>query len=285
MFLTSQNIPELQRLIQDPQHGGITKIKGANASLSVVLFLAVTHRTLSQAGNKHGANDIACLRLPGLSRAIKCLSESSPTPSASPFGAPALDLYRIASKADLLSQSWQLFRDRFRRSGEGGRNSKMYTSVSSIIGEMGDNVVWHAFESEHKPCPALAAFHVSNGMASFCVTDSGQGFLKSLRRAKKWHKLQSESEALDAVVTKRATSREDETEGGGFKLLFSNMLDYNGIVVLRSGNSNIRMGNNSNLGDGRTSRALHSTHIPGSSVTAVFAQAGHPAEIPVEKNS
>jgi hypothetical protein len=282
MFLESKDIPDLQRLVQEPRNGGIAKIKDADVSLSVVLYLAVTHRTLWLAGKTSAASSIARLGLPGVSRAINCLLATKPTPSRSPLGAPPFDLYRIGSKQDLRCDQWLLFCDRFRRSAERGRNGKMYVGVAAVLGEMGDNVVWHAFEAPDKPCPAIAGFHVANGSASFCVADAGQGFLRSLQRSTRWAGLKNDHDALNAVVAKRATSRANESEGGGFKQLFNSLLDFNGLVVLRTGTSSFHM---SNQRAERELRADNSTHVPGSAVTTVISTAGQPKELALEKNT
>jgi hypothetical protein len=52
------------------------------------------------------AQSILDLNLPGVAPATHCLQSASTQKSADPFGAPAFDLYRIASKADLLSHEW-----------------------------------------------------------------------------------------------------------------------------------------------------------------------------------
>jgi hypothetical protein len=158
----------------------------------------------------------------------------------------------------------------------------MYTGVAAVLGEMGDNVVWHAFEAQDRPCPAVAGFHVANGTASFCVADAGQGFLKSLQRSTKWADLLSDHDALDAVVTKRATSRPNENEGGGFKQLFNSLLDFNGLLILRSGASAFHL---VNKGADRELHAENCAHVPGSAVTTVICGSGQPKELPLEKSS
>lgn len=282
MLLESKDIPDLQLLIQERQNGGVAQIKGADVSLSVALFLAITHRALWLAGKTTAASSIARLGLPGVSRAINCLLAAAPTPSRNPLGTPPFDLYRIGSKQDLLCDDWLLFCDRFRRSADGGRNGKMYLGVAAVLGEMADNVIWHAFESQDKPCPAIAGFHVANGTASFCVADAGQGFLRSLQRSAKWAGLKNDYEALDAVVTKRATSRPNEDAGGGFKQLFNSLLDFNGLVLLRSGTSAVHM---TNRGAQREMHADNCTLVPGSAVAAVISKTGRSKEPPLEKNT
>lgn len=282
MFLESSHIPEIQRLINESHNGGIAKIMGADVSLSVALFLALTHRSMWLGGKTDEAASIARLGLPGVSRAINCLSNTKPAQSKQPFGAPAFDLYRVGSKQDLLSEQWMLFCDRFRRSADGGRNGKMYLGVAAVLGEMGDNVVCHALKTENEPCPAIAGFHVVDGSASFCVADTGQGFLRSLQRSTRWAGLTTDNDALDAVVTKHATSRPNEKEGGGFKQLFNSLLDFNGLVVLRSGTSAFHM---ANKGTERELHAVHCTHISGSAITTVISQRGQPVELPLKKGT
>lgn len=279
MFLDSKDIPDLYRLIHEPERGGIAKLKNFDISLSVALFLAVTHRTLCLSGKKSAASSIERLGLPGVSHAIKCISGSTPAARQNGFGAPQFELYRIGSKQDVGCEPWLLFCDRFRRSADGGKNGKMYRGVGAVLGEMGDNVVWHAFEAEGKPCPAIAGFHVRNGSASFCVADSGQGFLKSLQRSPRWAGLRTDHDALDAVVTQHATSRPNEAVGGGFNCLFNNLLDFNGLVVLRTGMTAFHM---VNKGDKRELNPVHSTHIPGSYISAVFSQREQPSEQPLK---
>lgn len=279
MLLSSKDIPDLQLLINDPNNGGIAKIKGADISLSVALFLAVTHRALWSARQTEAASSIARLGLPGVSLAINLLGRTTPQHFKEPFGAPPFDLYRIGSKDDLLSEEWMLFCDRYRRSADAGRKGKMYVGVAAVLGEMGDNVVAHAFEAEDRPCPAIAAFHVTNDTATFCVADYGQGFLRSLHRSKQWAGLKNDHDALDAVVSKRATSRPGETEGGGFKQLFNSLLDFNGLVVLRSGATAFHM---SNQGMERERKEVHRTYVPGSAITTVISKRGVPAEQPLK---
>ena len=250
----------------------------AEVSLSVVLHLAVTHRALMESGELESAQAILGLSLPHLKHSIARVGPGSQI-SPDPFGAPMFDVYRIGSKEDLRSDEWVLFYDRFRRSAENGIKGRMYRAISGVLGEMGDNVVWHAFEAENMPCPALAGFYVAGDAASFCVADCGQGFLQSLKRSSSWARLRSDSEALDAVVNKRATSRQGETEGGGFKQLFNSLLDFNGLAILRSGSCTFRL---ENCGDVRRLTVREGMAVSGSAVTVVVSRRGNPAELPLK---
>ena len=279
MLLGAKNIPEIQRLFDSDAGGIYGKIGNAEITLSVLLYLALTHRSAKNAGNLKLAREIEKLQSPGLQSGIQCLERRENQISPEPFGSPTFDLYRINSKSDLLSHEWSLFYDRFRRSAANGRRSDMYRAVGGVLGEMGDNVVWHAFESANKPCLALAGFYVCDGVASFCVADSGQGYLKSLRRNPAWSSLQSDNDALDAVVNKHATSRIGENEGGGFKDLFGSLLDFNGCVFLRSGGSFYQL---ENSGETRRLTSRASTHVAGSSITVIVSPQSDPIEIPLK---
>ena len=278
MFLEAKRIPEVRRLLDGPPRE-IEKIRGAEISLTIALFMALSHRSAQDRANTKLARSIAELDFPGVGEAIQRLEPSSTQLSREPFGSPCFDLYRIGSKHDLLSPEWSLFCDRFRRSAANGRKGSMYRAVGGVLGEMGDNVVSHAFESEDKPCAAIAGFHVAGETACFCVADCGQGFLRSLRRSPAWSVLPTDNQALEAVVNKHATSRTGETEGGGFKQLFNSLLDFNGLVVLRSGSCTFRLENNRDV---RHLTTLNSLHTPGSVVTVAIARAGRPLEQPLD---
>jgi hypothetical protein len=279
MFLRANNIPEIYRLLAE-RPDELDNLSGAEVSLTVTLFLAIAHRHAEKRGAKDLARKIGELNLPGVAAAREKLEPTHAQRSPDSFGSPSFDLYRITSKDDLLSPQWPLFYDRFRRSAASGRKGRTYRAVGGVLGEMGDNVVSHAFEHEDKPCLALAGFHVADGTACFCVADLGQGFLQSLRRASAWTSLQTDQQALDAVVTKNATSRQGETQGGGFKQLFSSLLDFNGLVLLRSGSCGFQLENDREV---RRLTALNSLHVPGSVVTVAISDRAKPCELPVKK--
>jgi len=278
MFLEAKKIPEIQRLLDGPPEE-IEKIRGAEISLTIALFMALAHRSAQDQANTKLAHRIAELDLPGVGEAIHRLEPSGTQLSREPFGSPSFDLYRIGSKQDLLSPEWSLFYDRFRRSASNGRKGITYRAVGGVLGEMGDNVVSHAFESEDKPCAAIAGFHLTGDTACFCVADSGQGFLRSLRRSPAWSALHTDQQALEAVVNKHATSRPGECEGGGFKQLINSLLDFNGLVVLRSGSCTLRL---ENCREVRHVTTLNALHVPGSIVTVAIARRGKPSEQPLD---
>ena len=105
MFLRSTTIPDIYRLITETP-SDLRKLRGAELSLTAALFLALAHRHAQDTGATNLAQSILGLNLPGVAPATHCLQSASTQKSADPFGAPAFDLYRIASKADLLSHEW-----------------------------------------------------------------------------------------------------------------------------------------------------------------------------------
>ena len=278
MLLDGSKIPELYRLLQTDGKTVWERIRAAEVSLTAALFLAITHQQELHAERQETAGAIAKLELFGVSSAIRCLANPRKEPSADPFGAPRFELYRIGSRDDLVSEEWPLFYDRFRRSATKGRRSHMFRAVGGVLGEMGDNVVAHAYGSSCTPCMAIAGFHVTETAACFCVADSGQGFLRSLQKNARWSGLSSDREALEAVINKHATSREGEEDGGGFKQLFNLLLDFNGLVIIRSGGCMCHLVND---GPVRRSTMRSSASIAGSSVTVIISQTEEPKELPL----
>ena len=256
------------------------KIRGSEVSLTACLFLALADREASNAHAGTVASAISSLDLPGLKSAIRCLASTGEQVSPSPFGTPPFDLYRVNSKADLLFDEWVLFYDRFYRSAAQGRISPALKGVSGVLAEMADNITWHASPVEGQACLGVAGFHVSGDVAAFCVADYGQGFLSSLKREHRWEGLRSEDEALHAVVHRQATSRPGEETGGGFKRLFRSLLDFNGLVILRSGNCTYRLENTVAAGPLIT-RHIGSP-VVGSSVTVIVSRQGKPIEQPMK---
>ena len=278
MFLDAAAIPDLMRLVTAESTQTLKKIDGVEISLTACLFLALACHNADAALQKSSNHGVVLPQVAGLKSAIRCLNRREPQISSKPFGAPSFDLYRISSRADLLSEEWILFYDRFYRSTAGGRNSRVLKGISGVLAEMGDNVLWHSTSSKEQECLGIAGFHVAADAAAFCVADHGQGFLNSLRRNPRWSHLRTEDEALGAIVYQKATSRSDEETGGGFTHLFENLLDFNGLVVLRSGNCTYRLENNKGL-QPRLTKHIAGT-VPGSSITVVIGRGGH---IPTEK--
>ncbi len=73
MFLGYKNVPDIHRLLTGAPDG-IEKIRGAEISLTVALFLALAHLLAQQTGAKDLAQRIASLNLTGVAAAMQCLT-------------------------------------------------------------------------------------------------------------------------------------------------------------------------------------------------------------------
>jgi hypothetical protein len=203
--------------------------------------------------------------------------------SSAPFAHQTFEAFPIRSFEDLQSNEWVLFRARFAQSATGGKKGNVYHGVSSVLAEMADNVVCHAGVSSDGPCRGLAAYHITSRSASFSVVDNGRAFLASLRTNPRWNTLGSEQEALQAVLLQRATSRVEETTGGGFTVLYNKLISFNGMVMLRSGDCCATIQNTSAPTNTLILRLAR--HSRGAQVTVIISKKGDPAEEMLEESS
>lgn len=278
MLLDSTHIPDLHKVLTQGKKEAISKIKRGEITLATSLSLGILHHRLMAKGLRAEAEEIARLGFPSVTSAINTLNHSGHQRSPEPFGAPSFELYRISGSDDLKTEDWPLFYGRFRRAALKGRKGEMYHSVSGAFAEMGDNLVSHAYNGQGGPFLGLAGFHVTDQSASFCVTDAGQGFLKSLSQDPRWQELSTESDALNAVVRRHATSRAGEVEGGGFKDLFNMLLAFNGLVFLRSQDCAFQI---TNRGPKQDLFIRPSQGTEGSSITVVISENSVPKEHPL----
>ena len=242
-----------------------------SASLSALLYLALLGASERSGSAPRNAEFIDSLGIKNLQIATSILTAKGAQRPTDPYGTYPVEVFRIGCEADLLSEDWLLFCDRFRRGAARGKQSAAVLSLVSVFREMADNVVCHAFESPGKPCRGLAGYHVSDQCITFSVIDDGIGFLKRLQGCRTWAHLKSDQQALDAVVSKQATSRPGESSGGGFKQLFNGLLNLNGLVVLRTGTATFTLRNHKAHWQ-RTEAISHP--IFGSQVTLVIGRNG-----------
>lgn len=120
-----------------------------------------------------------------------------------------------------------------------GFSTQIALAITKTFSEMCDNVFQHSGNSETSPASGLAAYHVQDGWSTYSVADTGRGALASLVTNPKWSELQDEIGALQAVATKKASRRHDWVEGGGFRQVFKALVDFNGLLRLRSGNASL----------------------------------------------
>lgn len=275
MLIASNTIPDIQKALDLGKNVPAGKRGKCTASLSALLYLALTSHASRTNNDAKSASFLEALGVQKLPALVDLLAANGVQRADNPFGTYPFEAFRIGSKQDLLSEDWTHFCDRFRRAASRGKQSSAVLAVASVFREMADNVTWHAYESPDRPCRALAGYHVSDSGMCFSVADDGQGFLKSLQRNPIWSSLSSDSQALDAVVSKQATSRAEEATGGGFKQLFNGLLNLNGMVILRSGRTTFTLRNHA-AGWQRVEADSHP--IIGSQVTLAIGRNGEAVE-------
>jgi hypothetical protein len=69
------------------------------------------------------------------------------------------------------------------------------------------------------------------------VIDSGRGALASLRSNAAWQNLSNETDALDAILTRGASRRAENSFGDGYRELFRAIIDHEFQILLWSGDA------------------------------------------------
>lgn len=278
MFLTTATIPDLERAISLKRTLPAPGSGAHSASLGAVLFLALKGHLSKKQANQAGTALVESVGHPQLGAIAGVMENGRACLAGDNFQTTPFDVFNIRTRDDLKSDPWIFFCDRFRRTASRGKQSRAILAVTGVLREMSDNVI-HGYEDGAGPFAALVGYHVTPDGLAFSVVDDGCGFLGSLRRRTMWKGLRTENEALDAVVSKQATSRTDQTSGGGFKQLFNGLLDLNGLVVLRSGSSAFVLQNEHSCWK---RREVETHPIPGAQVTYQLRKTGPPIEVPLD---
>jgi hypothetical protein len=278
LLLISKTIPDIQKAIELGRAVPAAQKGNCTASLPALLYLALSAHAARQSQDAKATAFLTSLGVVGLPPLVDLLGRTAPQRAENQFGTYAFEAFRIGSRQDLLTDDWMYFCDRFRRAASRRKKSPAALALVSVFREMADNVVSHAYENPTSPCRALAGYHVTRTGTCFSVVDDGQGFLRSLRRNPDWTGLKSDNQALDAVVSKQATSRVGEPNGGGFKQLFNGLLNLHGLVRLRSRSAMFTLRNAGHVWQ----REEADTHlIPGSQVTFLMDTSGNSDEAEV----
>lgn len=166
-----------------------------------------------------------------LARAIACVGGARQSDIAR-HAAPRTQIEPVSADPDEIP----FLSERFKRSlvEHGGYAKPLATAVSGALGEMTDNVLRHSTEREGTPAPAVVGYAVSGSEFEFVVADAGRGALASLRTIAVWTELVDAKMALDAIVTRGATRRSGHSVGGGFRDLFTALVDLAGELRVRS---------------------------------------------------
>lgn len=278
MFLTTATIPDIERAIALKRTLPSSNSGGHPASLGAVLFVALKAYLAKKECDQAGIALVNSVGHPRMASIVGVMENGRSCLASDDFQTTPFDIFNIRTRDDLKSTQWIFFCDRFRRTASRGKQSRAVLAVTSVLREMADNVI-HGYQDGTEPCAALVGYHVTPEGLAFSVVDDGCGFLASLRRRTMWHDLRSENEALDAVVSKQATSRANQTGGGGFKQLFNGLLDLNGLVVLRSGASAFVLQNEHACWK---RREVETHPVPGAQVTYHLRKTGTPIEVPLD---
>jgi len=250
-------------------------------SLPAALDLTFLKRQLRR-DETRGAQLSRFLERLGLLEIQKAVESGVPFRSEAPFAHCSLEAFAIRRLADVQSDEWVLFRARFAESAAAGKKGSVFAGISGVLAEMGDNVAWHAPKIRDSGCFGIAAYHVNERTACFSVADDGRGFLASLKSNPKWQKLQTERGALEAVLFEHATSRADENEGAGFKVLYNKLLSVNGSVLIRSGSCTARI---ASTFEAHKVVFREGEATPGAQITVIVAKKGEPIELPLKETS
>lgn len=161
---------------------------------------------------------------------------------------------RCVSRLDADEKSWWEFLSRFSTACEDAGIHRRYSkALAHAFHEMADNVYQHAVLNGAPLPPAVAAWHVTGGIASFVVLDLGRGVRASLHDNPQWAELDDDAISLRKVVCEQATRKGFNQNGDGYRTVVKNFVDRNGCLSLRSGvgelhasgdmsNSHLRLG-------------------------------------------
>jgi hypothetical protein len=235
MIVKSTEIPHFCALASNGSTERLRSIGITGYSLDAIVGLATQSRFLSEQGNSACLEFLSATEGMALDSALSCLNRSTGRKSKASSAPKRFEFYRLGTPADLLSDQFDLFCDRFRRGLQARWARSGYTPLIQGLAEIADNVFEHSGNVGQRGCAALAGYHLDSERAVFSVADAGQGLLGSLKQSERWRDLASDRDAIKAVVENGATSRPKEDTGGGFKQLFGSLVDFNALVVVRSG--------------------------------------------------
>ncbi len=274
MYLSSATIPDLERAFNQRRKLPVPKTDGHTVSLAALLFLSLKGHLAKTRGDHDAVALVDSVGHPKTAAIMGLMENGQSALAEDHFKTTPFDVFNIRTRDDLKSNHWIFFCDRFRRTASRGKKSQAVLAVTGVLREMADNVV-HGYADGTAPCAALVGYQITATGLAFSVVDDGRGFLASLQRRALWKHLGSDNAALDAVVSKQATSREGQATGGGFKQLFNGLLDLNGLVILRSGSSAFLLHNEHACWK---RREAESHRVPGAQVTYHLTKAGVPTE-------
>lgn len=108
--------------------------------------------------------------------------------------------------------------------------------LASVAHELVENVFQHSDGDDRKCFRGIMGYHSCQNYFSLSVCDLGIGALRSLKLSSEWQHLQSDREALEAIIDKGASRKSGLGPGEGLKNVFQNLVDRRTSIRIRSGN-------------------------------------------------
>lgn len=275
MKLGLKQVPQAISVLGQPSSPLYDKVLSASFSMPAAIALLV-HREATRHTDA-GAEGLLDGVSHGLLTEVEgCLSKAAPPGTkGSIFKKRPREFYLIKGRQDLLSTKFDFFCERFRRGIANGRRDGGYKDLREAFFEMSDNVVSHAGVDATNGHLGIVGYETTPAGGCFTVCDTGCGFVESLALNEKWRSISTHADAIDAVVKRQATSRVGESSGGGFKGLFSALVQLNSLTLLRSGDCLAAISTTS-----RGPEIVFHPHssLAGSQVSVFFSRAGVPVE-------
>ena len=232
-FLDDDTVNAARRLVSEQRATELEGFAVEDSTLGAAAELACAMVIWQQTGEVAGLRvaERWAASAPRVARALACVQGAAQA-EAERHAAPQSEMESIGSDPDEIA----FLSERFKRSlvAHGGYSTPLATALSGALGEMVDNVLRHSTEREGTPGAAVVGYSVIGSEFEFVVADLGRGVLTSLRSISAWEHLASAQASLDAIVTRGATRRSGQTQGGGFRDLFTALVDLAGELRLRS---------------------------------------------------
>ena len=240
MNVDAETVLAAQRLILREDFTRLSSVVTDGISVGAALELACCHWMYRTDGNGPAAALVRAWsdRHAVLRDAIVALDHRGVRPVGDDvvFGAPRFEVCPVPLADQWQDDQWVMFQDRFRRTlVANGFPPRLATAMSRAMAEMSDNVTQHSGPDRSQQANGVVAFHGAERRMAFAVADVGRGVLNSLRTNPRWASLQSSGDALVVAVNDGATSRVEEAQGEGFRIVLNALADLNGHLRFRSG--------------------------------------------------
>lgn len=168
-----------------------------------------------------------------------------------------------------------LFQERFALAAKGCGFKTLGRVLSAVMQELVDNVAQHSEILSNSDGNGIVGFHTETGYLSFSVIDSGCGILESLHSSPAWACLNTDEDALRAVVFQNASRKGGLGKGEGFKELFRCLIDRNISLRIRAGSASVTIQQSK---EKREALFASSPNLKGLHVTLTCCREGVPAE-------